>query len=340
MIERSLITGAAGLVGSYTVLELLGSSPEREIHCTIRTESSKKRLATKLEAYGLSLDRVVCHTVDLEDFSAVSALIQEVEPHVVYHTAATVSLDADGGEQMVRGNVDMTHFVVEALLDLKNNEASRVDPLLVHVSSVATLGNSNLDQKIDHTTPFVDIVSASPYARSKFLSQNDVLRASKLGLKVVIVNPSVILGLNSEQSKMRSLFLMISRGMPFYTSGQMGYVDVRDVARSMVMLAQEPKSWGESYVLNGATLSFREFITIFGSPFSRRAPRIGLENWVVRVIERGAWVWSKVKGSRALIPIGYLTLRRDYDGSRIEQALPHFKYRPIQQTATYIARNL
>lgn len=341
MTQRSLITGAAGLVGAQTVIELLGDAQvEHEIHCTLHSAGSKERLATKLEACGLSIERVVCHWVDLEDFAAVNELIEQIEPNVVYHTAAQVSLDEADGSQMVRRNVDMTHFLVEALLALKNSSTIGFDPLLVHVSSVAALGNTDSRGKIDHNTPFVDIASASAYARSKFLSQNDVLRAFKLGLNVVIVNPSVIIGIDILPSKMRTLFSMIARQMNFYTSGQMGYVDVRDVARSMVLLAKEPKSWGEIYILNGSTLTFREFITIFGSLFSRRAPRIGVANWAVKLIEWSAWGWSRIFGGKALIPRGYLTLKRDYDGSRIEHTLPHFKYRPIEQTAIYIAHNL
>ncbi len=52
----------------------------------------------------------------------------------------------------------------------------------------------------------------SAYARSKFLGENEVWRGFEQGLRVVIVNPSVILGPGRWNSGSGQLFSIVSKG--------------------------------------------------------------------------------------------------------------------------------
>lgn len=346
-MRRHLVTGAAGLLGSHVVM-LLAEQGAIEVHCAVRSNEAKQRLVAKLEKEGVSTDKIVFHTVDLQDYAEVRAMIDEVSPEVVYHTAARVALDTDTvaeGEMMVSSNVDMTHFLTDAMIEHK--AARGTDPLLVHVSSIAALGTQDPRGIIDENTPFTDISHASPYARSKFLSQNDVQRASKLGLRTVTVCPSVIIGLNGGRGKMLQLFQSIKSGVPFYTYGSMGYVDVRDVAHAMVLLAEKVQKEGENgeiYCLNGANLTFREFITIFGVPFARQVPKIGVSRGVLTAIGRAVSVWCKITHTKPLMganTVRYLNEKAAYDGSKILKALGgEFSYTPIEETAAYVAKNI
>ncbi|MEG0724479.1 MAG: NAD-dependent epimerase/dehydratase family protein [Mucinivorans sp.] len=348
MNRRVLITGANGLVGSYVVMELLhrvaNENPKNEIHCITRNEAQREESQLFIAAQGISNIDIIYHTIDLEDFQAVRDVVQKIKPDVVFHTAARVAVGEENGsatgEKMVRTNVDITHFVCQTLLELR---AEGLDPLLVHVSSVAALADSDPRGMIDHTTPFIDIVNASPYARSKFLSQNDVLRAQKMGLRTVIICPSVIIGIHNKKSQMERMFGIIARGMKFYTPGEMGYVDVRDVARAMVELSGNKQAENEIYCLNGKNLTFQEFFTIFGEPFGNNSPqrRIG-----ERTLKTTVWLldkWSKITGTKPLITrqtARHLTHKSRYDGSKIEATLPDFHYTLIENTAQYVAEKL
>ncbi|MEF9949633.1 MAG: NAD-dependent epimerase/dehydratase family protein [Mucinivorans sp.] len=352
MNRCALITGAAGLVGGYLIAELLrrslGANSVGKIHCVVRGEASSLATTEGLLAMGCSSDaiaeRVEYHILDLESSVLVKELVDRVRPDVVFHTAAKVDVGASSGskagEAIVRNNVLITHILLETLLSLRQEG---VDPLLVHVSSVAAFGTADPRGVIDHMTPFVDIGAASPYARSKFLSQNDVLRAQKIGLRVVVVCPSVIVGLGRGGGAMERMLILASRGMQFYTRGAMGYVDVRDVARAMVLLSLTPSAEGKIYCLNGANVGFREFFTIFGAPFDRRAPRIGLDKWVVDCVGRLSLWWSFFTWQRPLLSLfvaKQLSEQVRYDGSAIELSLPDFSYTPLSDTAQYVAENL
>lgn len=340
-MKKALITGGGGLVGSHLALQLLKSTGW-EIHSTLRTPTSGAKLSEVLLFDGFSIDQLTVHTVDLQDEQQVCHLMDEVQPDVVFNTAAIVSLGGGSNQQrLVSANVDMTHFVVEAMLKAEKKA------LLVHVSSIATFGHRADGGLIDETYMMSDIVSASAYTRSKFIAENDVWRAEKMGLKVVVVNPSIIIGISgagSEFGGLQDVFRLMARGIPFYTSGVVGYVDVRDVARAMEMLALDEKTWGERYCLNSENLSYRSFIQKFGDAFGRRAPWFFVPKWLLKI---GVWamgLWSKSRCQKPLLEpfmIGFMTTKSFYDGSKVERALdPQFSYTPISESAIYIAKRL
>jgi len=74
---------------------------------------------------------------------------------------------------------------------------------------------------------------------------------------VVIVNPSVILGPGDWTKGSSQIFQKIHKGLKFYTEGSTGYVDVNDVAESVLqLLFSEIKN--ERFIVNGANLKYRD----------------------------------------------------------------------------------
>ena len=65
----------------------------------------------------------------------------------------------------------------------------------------------------------------------------------------MIVNPAIILGAGLRGRSSVKLFEQASKGMPFYTEGVNGYVDVRDVCELMIRLAKDSAIRGERFVL-------------------------------------------------------------------------------------------
>lgn len=327
MGAQALVTGAAGLVGSEVVRQLTARGVD--VVCAVRGKAAQDRLERRL---GVAAR---CEYVDLEDFQQVRSLIQRVEPQVVFHTAAKVAIGdsvADAsGQRMIEGNQDMTHFVCEAMLEQGQG-------LLVHVSSIAALGTEA--ELIDETTPFTDFDGASAYTRSKFLCQQEVARAGKLGLRTVVVCPSVVLGVGSGVGQLDLLFGWIRRGLAVASRGEMGYVDVRDVARAMIVLSELKAAEGEVFVLNGANLSFAQFVETFGKPWGKGAPKYRVGRGVFRVAGVGCRVWAAVFGGKPLVTravADYLCGRARYDGAKISRVVPEFSYTPIADTAHYVA---
>lgn len=104
---RVLVTGAAGLVGA----ELCRTAPAGvEVHGTVRTRAAPAG--------------VVVHAVDLADAAAVLALVTEVTPDVVVHTAydkadhvATVATTRAVAAACVASGAWLVHFSTDALFD-------------------------------------------------------------------------------------------------------------------------------------------------------------------------------------------------------------------------------
>lgn len=332
-MHKILVTGAAGLVGGEVVRQLTRRG--QRVVCAVRGMAAQERLQGRLGSLAEGVD---FEHVDLEDFEQVRQMVRRVDPTVVFHTAAKVSVGDSpsdpSGQRMIAGNQDITHFVCEALLETKK-------ALLVHVSSIAALGTGA--ELIDETTPFTDFDRASAYSRSKFLCHQEVLRAAKLGLRTVVVCPSVVVGVGSGLGQMDVLFGWIRRGLPVATRGLMGYVDVRDVARAMIGLADEPQAVGEVFVLNGVNLTFGQFVETFGKPWGKGAPRYTVGRSVLGVAGVVCRAWAAVFGGTPLVTkavADYLCDRARYDGSKITRTLGGFSYTPIEETARTVAENL
>src|SRR5690606_9776453 len=147
-----------------------------------------------------------------------------------YHVAGMISFVPSERDKMLKINIEGTANVVNACLDASVEK-------LMHVSSVAAFGNSKENVLLDESAQWEEDDIKSPYARSKFLGEMEVWRGMAEGLKAVIVNPSLIVGPGYWiGSGPAAIFNKIDEGVPVYTYGTNGYVDVRDVAESMLML--------------------------------------------------------------------------------------------------------
>jgi len=125
----------------------------------------------------------------------------------------------------------------------------------------------------------------SGYAVSKYGGEREVWRGIEEGLDAVIVNPSVIIGAGCHRKATNKLFYKIKNFLPYYIPGINGYVDVRDVAKAMVMLMESNIS-GERFVLNSENLPLRDFFIKVADILGKPHPRIALNGNVLRVI---AW---------------------------------------------------
>lgn len=328
-MKRVIITGATGLIGSHLVVELLRAGGY-QVTAMVRSEGSKRKLGEVLARYDLDEGLVSYQLVDTESYEQVERVVADGY-EIVFHCAAIVSFDGSSAEHIVSNNVELTNYVVDSCL------ASAAEPLLVHISSIAALGTALYPSLTTEQTLFSSIATASAYSRSKFLSENEVWRGVKMGLRAVVVNPSVVLGVGAEGSEgLQPIFRLAAKGIPCYTDGVVGFVDVVDVARAMRLLAEEPKSWGGRYLLSGENLSYGELITAFNGAFSHRAPRFRVPDWLLKVV---VFVLGCVQRRPLLTRdmIGFLTGRSAYDGSLVERTVG-MRYTGIEETARRIAK--
>ena len=111
MINRYVVTGATGFVGSHLVEFLLAEEPNCEIVCSKRYHLSR---VDKAESF---FDKVTWVDVNLMESGPVARLIEQYQPKIIFHCAAEsfVSPSWNHPKQYMRVNYDATVNLLEAV---------------------------------------------------------------------------------------------------------------------------------------------------------------------------------------------------------------------------------
>ena len=247
-----LVTGGTGLVGSHLLFDLL--SKGKKVRALKRKSSNIEMVRTTFAYYSEKADEFF-NAIEwfdgdmLDPFSLENALKGIVD---VYHCAALVSFSKDDHKNMQDINIEGTRNLVNACLDTDIRK-------FCMVSSIAALGSPEEgEDTVTENTAWSPEEKRSAYSISKFNSELEVWRGIEEGLKAVIINPSIILGPGQWDKGSSLLFSTVAKGLKYYTKGITGYVDVRDVSRSMLEF-MESNIENERFILNGEDCSY-EFI--------------------------------------------------------------------------------
>jgi nucleoside-diphosphate-sugar epimerase len=168
----------------------------------------------------------------------------------VYHCAAMVSFVQADKEKMEKTNVEGTANMVNLAL------ANGIEKFC-YISTIAAIGRSLNGATIDENCKWENTKLNSNYAISKYKAEMEVWRAKEEGLNVCIVNPGVILGYGNFTKGSIVLFNSIYKGMPFYTNGINGYIDVQDITKICLQL-MEQNIFGQRYILVSQSISIKD----------------------------------------------------------------------------------
>ena len=281
--RRILVTGATGFVGSHLMRHLL----EKGYLC-IR---GIKRGGSRMDLVRDVLDQVEWVEGDILDVPFLEEVMEGVS--VVFHCAAIVSFDPRDFKRMYEINGEGTANVVNMALE------SGVEHF-IYVSSTAAIGRNERESHIDEDTKWETSKLNTHYAISKYLGDQEVWRGGAEGLKVAIVNPSVILGVQFWDHGTGRMFRQVWDGLRFYTSGVTGFVDVKDVVRFMVLLMEEGIG-DERFVLSAENLGYKDVFDMIAKVLGKGAPSIQVTPLLSSLAWRVEWVRGLVTGLRPLI---------------------------------------
>lgn len=309
-------------MGSYLLRYLV-----REGYTRVR---ALRRATSKMDLVADIIDQVEWLEGDVMDIVILDAAMEDAQ--LVYHCAAVVSFDARDYEQMRKVNVEGTANVVNAAL------AAGVEKL-VHVSSIAAIGRMKNQPVVTEQTKWERSQHNSEYAISKYLSENEVWRGMVEGLNVAVVNPSVILGSGRWEEGPLKLFKAVWNNFPFYTKGTTGFVDVRDVARFMLLLMQSDVS-GERYILNSENLTYQTILNEIALHLNKKPPSIQVNPFIQQIAWRVEWLRSKMFGTRPLVTreTARASMRSYFYENEKSRADFNFEYTPIRQTVAETCR--
>ncbi len=288
---NALVTGASGFLGSH-VTRLLVERGDR-VRVLLRASSDPRAVS------GLAVERVAG---DLRDAASLERALAGVD--TVFHVAADYRLWAAHPEEIYESNVVGTRNLLEA--------AQRAGvKKFVYTSSVATVAvhrsgrlpdedvDSRLDEMIGH------------YTRSKFLAEQEALRAAEQGAPVVVVNPTTPVGPGDWKPTPTGKLIVDSLNgrMPAYVETGLNVVPVEDAARGH-LLAAERGQIGRRYILGGRNMTMREILEALAQATGRPAPRVSLPHAVALAAAYVDTAWSRLRGKEPRIPIDGVRMSR------------------------------
>ncbi len=271
----NLVTGGTGLLGSHLLFQLAaGHKPVRALKRQGSDTSTVKKIFRYYGDTNLSLyERIEWAEGDMLDYDSLTEATKGVD--TVYHAAATVSFYRQRHKEMWEINVDGTRNIIDAAM------ISGVRRFC-HVSSIATLGNGINGNATTEDDQWQPDEHHSVYSKSKFMSEMEVWRAAEEGLSILIVNPSVIIGPGAANSSMAKIIGLAQRGMPFYTSGSTGYVDVRDVAQFTIRLTEEGIG-NERFIISAENKTTQEILGLMAHRLNTKPPHLEAKKWMINI---------------------------------------------------------
>jgi nucleoside-diphosphate-sugar epimerase len=310
-----LVTGANGFVGSYLVKELLKQGEQ------VR---GLKRATSQIHLLGDAADKVEWFEGDVTDVHSLQPAMKGVKK--VYHAAAIISFLPKDFDTMMKVNVEGTANVVnEALL-------AGVEKLVL-VSSVAAFGLPKQGKMIDESTEYQEQKDMITYYRSKFLGELEAWRGEAEGLNVVVACPSTILGAGNFDSEPNLVFAEVAKGAPFYTEGKMGFVDVRDVVRALILLMNSDAK-GEKFIISGENSSFKNLMFHAAEVMKVQKPKIKVSPGLVALAWRYEWLKHKLTGKRPVVSkesARIATTNFEFNNAKLRERF-NFTYTPLGTT--------
>ena len=304
-----LVTGATGFVGSHVARLLLARGDS--VRVLVRASSDLRALD------GMAVERV---TGDLRDAASLSAALRGIQR--VFHVAADYRLWARDPREIYESNVTGTRNLLAAA------RAAGVENF-IYTSTVATIAVPREGTLPDETTAATLDEMIGHYKRSKFLAEQEALRAAAEGLPVVIVNPTAPVGPGDwKPTPTGKIIVDFLRGnMPAYLDTGLNVVPVEDCAAGHLLAAERGRS-GERYILGGRNMTLKEILDALAGITGRPAPRFRLPNSVAMAAGLVENAFSRALGRVPQIPLEGVRMARHKMFVNGEKAIRELGYQP------------
>lgn len=314
-----LVTGASGFLGLQLLQELISrQEPVRAVY-----NNTPPQLQHPL---------IQWEKADLLDIFEVEHIFRDVTH--VYHCAAIVSFDSNRKELLIQNNINVTAHIVNQALEQHISK-------MVYVSSIAAMGRSHTDQFINEETFWSESKENSSYSKSKYYAEMEVWRGISEGLNAAIVNPAIILGEGDYSKGSAQLLSNVAKEFPYYTEGVNGWVDVKDVAKAMLLLMESDIA-EERFILSVGNHSYKEVFTIMAEKLSVKVPSRHATPLLASIVWRLDYLRSRFTGKNPLITresARTAQSRSYYDNSKFLKAFPSFSYTPLSRTIERMAKD-
>ncbi|WP_438989441.1 SDR family oxidoreductase [Polaribacter sp.] len=287
-----LVTGGTGLVGAHLLYHLLKN--DKKIRAIYRSkdkiESVKKVFSYYTDDVTL-IDKIDWFKADITEVPAMIPAFVGVKK--VYHCAAFISFNPKDYIEMRKINIHGTAIIVNLSIDAKIDK-------LCFVGSIASVGESINDQLITEENEWNKELDNSGYSITKFGAEMEVWRASQEGVEVVIVNPGVILGSGFWQSGSGKLFSQVYNGFKYFTEGITGFVGVKDVVKTMILLTESTIK-NQRFILVSENKTYKDVLFAIADGFGKKRPSKKIKPWQTTILWRSSAFVAKISGVQPLL---------------------------------------
>jgi dihydroflavonol-4-reductase len=310
----TLVTGATGFVGSHVARQLAGAG--EAVRVLVRPSSNLQSLT------GPPVERV---NGDLRDAGSIDRAMKGVRQ--VFHVAADYRLWARNPSEIYESNVEGTRRLFEAAA---RHSVERI----VYTSTVATIAVPDPAKRHPEALPSEQTHGElsqmiGHYKRSKFLAEQEAVKAAADGLPVVIVNPTSPVGPGDWKPTPTGRIIVdfLNGKMPAYVDTGLNVVDVEDVAAGHLLAATRGRV-GERYILGACNMTLKESLDALSVITGRPAPRVRLPHAVALAAGYADEWFSRLVGREPQIPVEGVKMSRHRMFIASDKAERELGYRP------------
>ena len=323
---KILITGGTGFLGTHVVRQLLDAGEKN-----LRVMASRVPEWMKDAGIEAAEGSVV-------NGSDVAEAVKNVT--AIFHLAGKVSRDNNDAIAMNKIHAEGTRILCEAA---KSAEVKTI----VMASSSGTIAVSERDEILDETSPApLDIISRWAYYASKFYQERTALENfNEKGAKLVILNPSLLLGAGDERLSSTKVVLdFIGKNIPLTPGGGLSFVDVRDTAAAFINALEKGKHQ-EKYLLGAANWTFSQFfrrlerLTGVSAPLLKLPKSLAVNgaNVVDSLFQN--WKWKSPIQPKEVEQAEYFWYLDSTKAERELNFAPRDPAETLQETISYLRKN-
>ena len=281
-----IVTGASGFLGN-NIIRMLEHDDNAEVRAFVLNGESIS-----------SLNNLKCSIYygDVTKADTLNSVFEgsgDAEIFVI-HCAAVVYIKSKYNSRVYDVNVNGTKNIVDKVLEYNAK--------LIYVSSVHAIPEKSDGNLISEVSIFNPDNVVGLYAKTKAEAARYVMDSVKdKGLNACIVHPSGILGpYDFSNSHLTALVREIVRGkLPMCVKGGYDFVDVRDVAKGIIMACDKGKK-GECYIMSGEFVSIKKLADLVCDVVGRKRIKVVLPIIIAKIVAPFYEMYYNVKGKTPL----------------------------------------
>jgi dihydroflavonol-4-reductase len=286
----TLVTGASGFLGSHVARQLV--SRGEPVRVLMRPSSTNRSVAD------LSLEYV---TGDLRDPASLDRALAGVQ--YVFHVAADYRLWARKSREIYDSNVGGTKNILEAAKRAKIEK-------FIYTSTVATIAVDRPELPTEATGAKLEEMIGH-YKRSKWMAEQEALKAAKEGLPVVVAMPTTPVGPGDWKPTPTGKIVLdfLNGKMPGYVETGLNFVGAEECAEGHLLVAEKGKV-GERYLLGAENLTLKGLLDLLAKITGLRAPSLKIPHGVALGVAYANTAFSRLIGREPQIPVEGVKIAR------------------------------